>query len=152
VKKAPQQATAKLSLDAAQAGAVNIHRINVENDLDAEAKKNLGENPLYFAVRDDALFFSLGDDGLAAIKEALSARPKTGAVMRMDLSMARLAGLMARDQPAAPDAAKEAFKGQAGDRFTISLEGGEELRVKMEMKAAVLRFFALLEEAKKKGN
>ena len=43
----------------------------------------------------------------------------------------------------------EAFKAQGSDKLLLSLEGGSELRFKLGMKGAVLRFFSLLDAAEK---
>jgi hypothetical protein len=152
LKQIPAEAAAKVSVDVAKVGEVNVHRLNVEKDLDEDTKKSLGENPIFFAIRDDALLFSMGEDGLAAIKNAIGAKSKVSPVMSLELSMKRLAPLMERDQKAAPKAAEDAFKGQVSDRVTIRVTGGEELRLRFGMSGAVLKFFALLDQAEKGGN
>jgi hypothetical protein len=144
--KLPAEAKEKFSLDVAKAGETNIHRLNVEKDLPKETKESLGENPIFFAIRDDGLFVTMGEGGLEAIKEALGVKAKTSPVMSIELSVKRLASVMAAQQKHAPKAAEEAFA-KGGDKVFIRLEGGDEFRVRFGMKGAVLRFFALLQKA-----
>jgi hypothetical protein len=151
LKKAPAEVTDLIGVDAAKSGNVNIHKLNIGKGLDEQARKNLGDEWLYFAVRDDALFVALGEGGLAALKDAVGTTPKAGPVAQADLSMRRLADLMAAQRKAAPEAAREAF-GKAGgtDKVFVRVESGKELHFKLGMKGPVLRFFHLLDEAEKK--
>jgi hypothetical protein len=150
VAKLPDNAKERISFDVAKESGINIHRLNVEKDLDAEAKKSLGENPIYIAIRGDAVFAGLGEDGLNALKGALGAKSQASPVMRIEVSMLRIASLVAVQQKHAPKAAEEAFaKNKSGDKFFISLEGGKDLRIRVGMSGAVLRFFALLDKAEK---
>ena len=87
---------------------------------------------------------------MAALKEALAQTPKASAPLRVELSLAPLAAAMAKDQKAAPQAAKEAFaKDKDGDKIRFTVEGGKALRLRFEMKAQVIKFFSLLERAEK---
>jgi hypothetical protein len=152
VEKFPGNAAAreKISLDVARVGDINIHRLNVEKDLNDDAKQSLGENPIYIALRDDALFFALGEEGLPALKDTLGSKAKTGPVLRLEMSLLRMAALMSIQQQAAPKAAKEAFgQGKGSDKVEILLEGGDELRLRLGMSGAVLKFFHLLDKAEK---
>jgi hypothetical protein len=152
LEKLPGNAAAreKISLNVAKVGEINIHRLNIEKDLKEDARQSLGENPLYFALRDDALFFALGEGGLPALKDALGGKAKAGPVMRLEMSLLQMAALMGIQQKAAPSAAKEAFgQGKGSDRVEISLEGGRELRLRLGMSGAVLKFFNLLDKAEK---
>jgi hypothetical protein len=150
VKDLPEEIRDVIKLDAHKAGDVNIHGVEVDRFLDDAAREMFGEEPIYFAVRSNAIYLAAGENSLKAIKEALDAKPGTTRMIHIDLSMAKLARLMARDNPDAPKAAEEAFgKEQEGDRISITLEGGKALKAKLSIKPMVLKFFRLLEEAKK---
>jgi hypothetical protein len=150
VKDLPAQIRDAIKLDAEKAGAVNIHGVEIDRFLDDSARELFGNEPIYFAVRSNALYLAAGEDSLKAIKEALAAKPGTARMIQIDLSMARLAQLMARDNPDAPKAAEKAFaKGEEGDRVHIVLEGGSAFKARISIKPAVLKFFHELEEAKK---
>jgi hypothetical protein len=152
VAKLSDEERKRVSLDVEKVGNVNIHRLNIEKDLDEDSRRNLGENPLYFAVVDQALYLAAGADGLAAIKKAVEVRPATSPPMRLEMSLSKLAPLMAVDRKAAPKAAEEAFGKQGeGDQVVFALEGGEALRLRMTMQGPVLKFFALLDQAQKEG-
>jgi hypothetical protein len=152
LKDLPEKDRDKFKLDAAKAGGVSIHRgLLDENDLDADAKKMLGDNrELYFAFRDDAVLLAAGEGALDALKAVAAAPPKAGPVFEMQLAMARLAPFMADEYPAAPEVAKKVFKDKAKDRFRVAVEGGKALTVRLSMDAAVVAFGAALDEAGKK--
>jgi hypothetical protein len=137
-----------LKFDAEKAGAVSVHRLNPAN-RDEGAKRLFGEEPFYFAFRDDALLIAAGKDGLAAIKAAATAAPKAGPAFRAEVALAALAPLLAQQHKAAPESAKQAFKEQGSDRVVVTLAGGKELRLRATMKAPVIHFFALIQQAEK---
>ena len=68
-------------LDFDKAKGVNIHRLKPGKDYSDDAKKALGENPVYFALRDDAFFLSVGECGLGAIKDAITETLKYDAMI-----------------------------------------------------------------------
>jgi hypothetical protein len=150
VKALPEGAEGFLGLkfDAEKAGAVAVHRLNPPN-RDEGAKRLFGEEPFYFAFRDDALFLAAGKDGLAAIKAAAAAAPKAGTAFRAEVALAALAPLLAQQHKAAPEAAKESFKEAGSDRVVVTLEGGKALRLRATMKAPVVGFFGRIQKAEK---
>jgi hypothetical protein len=145
--KLPADAKEPITVDVAKEASVSIHSVK-QKHVDEQAKQLFGEGPLYFAVRDDALFFSMGEDALDAIKEAARSRPDAGQPLRVTLSASRLAPLMAKEQKAAPEAAKQAFKEPGSDQVKLAVTAGERLEVKVSVKTAVLMFASLLERAK----
>ena len=147
---AEERAKVKLKLDFAKAGDVNVHRVEPDK-VDDKTRALLGDGPVFVAIRDDAVFFTGGAGAEAAIKSAVATGPKPGPLLDAEVSFARLARLMAAENPAAPEAAKEAFaKNPEGDRMRLTLEGGKALRLRLSMKTALLGFFAKLEEQKGK--
>ncbi len=145
--KLPAEAKEPITVDVAKEAGVSIHSVK-QKHVDEQAKQLFGEGPLYFAVRDDALFFSMGEDALDAIKDAARSRPEAGQPLRVTLSASRLAPLMAKEQKAAPEAAKQAFKEPGSDQVKLAVTAGERLEVKVSVKTAVLMFASLLERAK----
>ena len=69
----------------------------------------------------------------------------------MEESLSRFAALMTKDHPAAPDAAKKAFKDGKKDKVRVVLEGGKALTVKISMDAPVVTFSALMADAEQKN-
>ncbi len=152
VKTAPEAQKA-LKLDVDKVGDVAIHQIvpDADKPADETAKKLFGDNPdIYFAIRDDALLLAGGPDALAALKEAVQAKPATGPTLQAELSLSRAAQLVAADNPAAPDIAKKVFKDGAKDKVRFSVQGGKALSVKVSMDAPVITFSAQLQEAQSK--
>jgi hypothetical protein len=148
----PEEARKFVAFDADKVGQTGIHKVTPER-LDDNFMKLFGDNPIYFAVRDDAVLVALGDKGLSALKEALAATAKAGKVMEVRLALSQLAPLLAKDNKSAPAIAKEVFaKDKNSDKIHVSVEGGKALKVRLAMKAKLVEFFAKLEEAKKNNN
>jgi hypothetical protein len=148
VKDLPEQVRDLVKIDAQKAGNVNIHSVEIDRVIDDKARDVFGNEPLHFAVRSNALFLAAGEGGLAALKQALDAKAGQAELVRLDMAVARLAPLMARDQPAAPQAAKDAFKNPGDDRISVRVSGGDTLKTEIHAKVAVLKFLALIGEAK----
>lgn len=137
-----------VTLDAEKVGEVNIHRINPDKNLKAGARKTLGENPVYVAFRDDVLLLGAGDKGLSALKNGLSASPATGKVMELQMALARLAPI-SDDETAAAIAHKVFDHGTDNDRFSLSLEGGKALTLRLTLKAKILDYVNQVQKARK---
>jgi hypothetical protein len=153
IKSLPEKDQERVKFDVAKAGDVDIHQFIPDSGMTEEnSKRMFGENPaVYFAFRDDALVAAIGADGLKALKEVLAAKPKAGATVQMEASLSRFAALMTKDHPAAPDAAKKAFKDGKKDKVRFVVEGGKALTVKISMDAPVVTFSALMAEAEQKN-
>jgi len=149
VKEIPEQFRQALTLDAAKAGGINIHKIAPERP-DPGFQATFGDGPVYFAVRDNALLVSAGEESLPALKEALAARPKESKILGIDLSLERLVPLLARENKSVPAAAKKAFKDKGSDRIRVVLEGGKALTLRATMRGEVIRFLVVADELKKK--
>jgi hypothetical protein len=147
--KLPADVKEPITTDVAKVGSVNIHRIK-QKDVDKQAREMFGDGPLYLAVRGDALFLSMGEEALEAIKEAVGTKPKTGQPVRLTLSVARLVPFMVKEQKEAPAAARKAFKEKDSDSVRLSLSSGDRLELKLSIKTAVLAFASYLEQMKAK--
>jgi hypothetical protein len=152
--KLPAAEREKVTVNFDKAAGVGIHKLTPDK-VDERTRELFGTKPFYFAVRKDALLLTAGEDGLAAMKGALEAGPKAARPLQVELSLARLAKLMARQQKAAPEAAKKAFKGEGSDKLLLTVDAGKSLRVRVSMKAQVVTFGSLIEkqqrEEKEKG-
>jgi hypothetical protein len=149
VTNLPQEVRDLVKIDAEKASGVNIHRIEFDHFMDDNARKVFGNGAVYVAVRANAIFWAGGENGLDALKSALAAKPGPAGMIRFDLSLAHLAALMVKDQPAAPKAAEEAFgKAPGQDKIRVSVSGGNAIKTEIHVKPAVLKFFTLVNEAK----
>jgi hypothetical protein len=151
VGKLPEPIKSAFEIDADTVGGTKIHSVKVKDQLDDKAKKIFGDTDLWLAFRDDAILVAFGPEAKAALKDALGQKPATGPLVKVEVSVQRLVALAeAGDEKAARKAAKEAFGSDAaGDTITVALEGGEKLSFRAAMKGKVLKFFVLLDKAKK---
>jgi hypothetical protein len=143
IQTLPEGERGKIKLDRDKAGGTSIHELDVSKGFDAKAREMFGEEPLYVAFRPDAAYFALGEDGLKAIKEALTAPKAATAPLRLDLSLNRLAVVMAKTPEQAKAARRLLTQGEEG-RFRISIEGGERLRLRLHVNLTVVRLLAQL--------
>jgi hypothetical protein len=151
VKDLPAEDKKDIDLDFDKAKGVNIHRLKPGKDYSDDARRAFGENPVYVAFRDDALLISLGEGGLTAIKDAIGAEPQACKAIQVDVAMGRFAKMLGKDQEDAVNAARKAFaKSKTGDRLTVTLEGGKSLHLHASMKAQLVTFFTLVNEAQEK--
>jgi hypothetical protein len=148
LKESPAKLQGSLSIDFAKAGDIGIHKA-VPDKVDDNTRKLLGDNPVYFAFRDDALIVSGGPAGLETIKTAVLAAPVATKIFHGELAFSRAAKLLATEHKEAPAIAKEVFKG-GDDTVRITLEGGSSLKLSVNVKAKLISFFAKIDEAKKK--
>jgi hypothetical protein len=147
IKDLPESERAKIKLDASTAGAVKIHRIEADKDLNPETRKLFGDNPSFLAFRKDAVFVALGPDGLSALTEAVALQPKAAPAVYFEMAMASLAPTLSQYQKSAPKAVKEAFGEDKGvDKIRLTVEGGKALKVRFAMKTPVIKFFRLLQK------
>lgn len=150
IRDLPEEQRAVIKLNAAKADGVSIHKVEVGNLLDDEARALFGDGPAYFAVRSDALLVAMGEHAQGALKTALSAPPQKSPVVKVELSMARLAALQARDNKDAPEIAKKVFgDNKDADKVIVVVEGGKALRARVSMKALVIKYVHMLDQAKK---
>jgi hypothetical protein len=151
VGKLPEPIKSAFEIDADTVGGTKVHSVKVKDQLDDKAKKIFGDTDLWLAFRDDAILVAFGPEAKAALKDALDQTPATGPLVKVEVSVKRLVALAeAGDEKAARKAAKEAFGSDAaGDTITVALEGGEKLSFRAAMKGKVLKFFVLLDKAKK---
>jgi hypothetical protein len=147
LKESPVKEQGSLAIDFAKVGDVNIHKA-VPDKVDDKTRTTLGDGPVYFAFRDDALIVAGGSGALDAIKSAIAAGPAPGKIAQIELAFSRFAKLMTEQTKAAPDIAKKVFKG-GDDTLSIALEGGAALKLGLRMKAKLVTFIAGLEEAKR---
>jgi hypothetical protein len=147
-EKAPEAEKKGSKLDVAKAEGVNIHQVENKN-TDPNSKEFLGEGPAYVAFRKDGLFVAVGDEALDTIKSVLATKPAAVKPLRADMSVARLAPMLAKEQKAAPDAAKKAFTQKGSDQVRLSLDTSKGLELKLSVRTAVLKFASLLEKAQR---
>jgi hypothetical protein len=143
IKDLPESERKNIKLDVAKVGGATIHELNLGKGFDAKAKGMFGDGPLYVAFRPDAAFFALGEGGLATIKEAVAAPEGASAPLRLDLSLPRLAVVMART-PEQKKAARKLLTESEEGHVRVTLEGGQQLRLRLHVNLTVLRLLSHL--------
>jgi hypothetical protein len=144
VRRLPERDRAKVKWDAETVGRGKVHRAEVQEQFDEKARQLFGDNPLYFAVRNDRVVAVLGPDGLAAIKDLVSAEPAPGPVFEEGAALSRLVPLLAAVQPKVAEVAQTAFGAGGHDRVRFTLSGGKALTARFTMDAAVVKFVSQL--------
>ncbi|HWG45393.1 MAG TPA: hypothetical protein VN688_21700 [Gemmataceae bacterium] len=144
----PAEERKAVQFDVEKVGAVGIHRVTPDKN-DKNTKETFGDNPVYFAVREDALLVGMGDKGLSALKEAVAAEPKASKVMEFEMALSQFAPLMVKDNKSAPAVAKKVFAdGKDNDKVRISIEGGKVLKLRLSIKGQAVTFFNELQQKK----
>ena len=69
---------AKVKFNAERDGKVRIHRVDAQDAYDTETRQRIGNNPIYFVIRDDAALITAGPGALKAVKELAVAEPRSG--------------------------------------------------------------------------
>ena len=78
-----------------------------------------GDNPVYVAVRSDALVIGVGAGALDAVKAALKAKPGLAPPVSYEAELAGLLSVLPKDEAASKAAEKAFGKGSPG-RFRLS--------------------------------
>jgi hypothetical protein len=132
LKKLPESYRSKIHLDVETAEAVKVHRIDGDIfDEDSASKRKrreriLGDNPVFLAVTRDRLVVALGEQGLAALKEALTAPVQASPAFHYEFAIGRIMALVSDDarQPATLKAmGKLGFTVRGGDALSVRYEG-----------------------------
>jgi hypothetical protein len=150
-KATPESERDRIKFDAEKEGDVSIHRVTLKGALNKKARATFGDSPLYVAFRENAVFAAVGEDGLKAIKQAITAKAKAGPLVRVEVALARLAPAIISHTPDAKvkKALKDAFPdaSQEPGKITFSLAGGKALTARFTLDTSVLKFFAQVRQA-----
>jgi hypothetical protein len=149
--KAPAEVKKAVKTDVARAGGVNVHEITPDK-VDDQTRELFGDGPFYFAMSPTLLVLTAGEGAKDAVGGALSTRAKVARPFSLQLSLARMAKMMQRDQPHAPAVAKKVFQEKGSDRVRLTLNASQAaLELKLSTRTEVIAFGSLLEKEGKKG-
>src|SRR5262249_36549565 len=134
IKDLPAKDQKLIQLNADKVGNVAIHKVTIQGAgaSEGDARQMFGDHPLYVALRNDAVFLAVGEEGLAALKQAVSAAPAAAPAAQFDVSMARFGAVMEKNAASAALAQKLVSSGDDA-RMRLTLEGGAALRVRFTM-------------------
>lgn len=140
LKVIPPAEAGKIKLDADSAGDIKIHR--VEFPLDAKAREVFGDNPIFVAFRDDAVFLALGEDALPSLKKGLAGKAgQASPLANFEVSLARVAPLLAKNDEQ-KEIVDKAFKNGDPGTVRVRLQGGSDLRLSFSARLSVLQVLA----------
>ncbi len=146
----PPAERGKIHLDFDNVGAIKIHKFQLPKDANTDQllEQIAGDDHLYVAFRDDALFLALGKDALASLKAAV-AKTQSGDSLPLvfDFDVARMARLMAKNQEQ-KDLANKLFPSGKTSRVAVTVSGGSRLTARLEMQLNLLEFLVKLQEKK----
>jgi len=142
----PEDQRGRIQLDFDRVGTIQIHKFVVPKDpkIDKIISEVVGDNQLFLAFRDDALFLGLGQEALATLKTALAKKDSAGSQpLVFDFNVGRMALLMAQTQDH-KDLAGKLFPNGENGRVRLTVEGGTNLNAHLQMQLNVLEFLAKL--------
>jgi hypothetical protein len=137
--------TTEVRFDVDKAGPVGIHRVTFRTD--EEWRRIFGDSPLHFAFRNDAVLVAMGPDALGVLKDALAVTPTMGKVTDLQFAVSRLAPLSKDRRGEAKEIARRVFTDDRDDRFRLTLEGGQALKLRLAMKTKLIEFFSRVGQA-----
>ena len=144
----PPAERARIQLNFARVGAIQIHKFQVEADAPTRDLLNqlVGDDHLYVAFRDDAVFLTLGQEGLPTMRSVLARTDSVASVpFLFDFDLARIAKVAAKTPEQKALAAKLFPDGTTG-RVRMSIEGGKSLNARLQMQLNVLEFVVKSQE------
>lgn len=141
---------ARYNWGAEKAGNVAIHSLDIRKEL-AKHQQLLGSEPLYFAFRQDAILAAYGDGGLAALKQALTAKPAPTTATQFNLALKRFEPILSFTQnEQTGKAIQDAFgSGSGNDVVRLAVDGGKSLKARFSVKGPVITFIAKVAEIQK---
>lgn len=136
---------AKVKLDVAKVNGTTIHRIDAQEDYDENARRLLGDTPMFLAIRGDAVFFAGGKAGLETLKQALDAEAAVAPALHLEINMKQLEEIGAKSN-SEKELARKIFSDTDPGLIRMSVEGGQVLRIRITSGLSVLRFGVALDK------
>jgi hypothetical protein len=144
---------AKFEFDVKKAGGLSLHKLTVH---DPGLKSAFGTETVWLGTSDTLVMLSIEPDGsaLVAAAERLAGKGETVRPVSVEASAARVVGLT--EKQLKPDRigelVKEAFPGGAAgkDTATVTVEGGDALKVRFTLKGKAVKLAVLADQEKKK--
>jgi len=144
-------AEANVKFDAEKVGDRNLHEASLTN---ADLKRNFGTEILWIATSDDLVALAI-EEKPKLLKTYLEAKPKELPMLSLEIGVAQF--MTASDKELPPEklagAVEKIFEkaGPAGlDTLKITVGGGQDLDVKLDLKGKALSILVAIDELKKK--
>jgi hypothetical protein len=147
VRNLPANEQNLIQLDAKKTGDISVHRLKVE-DIDAPAQRIFGDNAhLWAGFSKSAMLVGIGANAEDVVQTVTKSDKAVAApLIVIEGSLRPLAALDA-DKTAAEVAADVFGKAPTGsDRFRLSLDGGQQLKLNLSLKGTSIKFASQLQE------
>lgn len=145
---------AKFEFDVKKAAGLTLHKVAVPSP---ELKEAFGTETVWLGTSDDLLALSIEPDGKAlesAVSPRLAGRATVRGPLAVEVSVARVMAAADKQLPAerVKQLTGEAFPaGVAGkDTATLTVEGGDALKVRFNLKGKAVKLAVLVDQEKKK--
>ncbi len=141
---------AKFDLLEDKVNGVSLHRVTLMNE---EQTKKFGTDTVWLGVSDSLLVVTLEAKDGKVIKGIVNADGRKGPLVGGELAVSRLIPLVEKNL--SPDRAKKLLadtfgKDAAGkDTFTLSLDGGDALTLRLSAKGKAVKYLVGVDKAKK---
>lgn len=149
-----EKKAAKVRLDLAKVGDVNIHSFTPPEQPDANAKRIFGSTEIFVAFRDDAVLVSLGQQGEGVLKKALeslaagkSMAQGTAMPMKAEASITRLLALAPEEDQERLAEVTKLLDGKDRIRATLAAEQGQ-VRFRAEVSTYLVRLAGMAAEGR----
>jgi hypothetical protein len=137
VKENQEALPARIKFGVARCGSYEIHSARMKTQ---DLEENLfGDGIVYFAFRKDALLLVHGD-GLAELKNALLANPRKARPFEGEIKLGKALESFKDSFRRLEDILKEKFQKPGADSARVTLEGGGELRLNVDIGIPLLEY------------
>ena len=142
-KAIPPHQRTRLKLSSSPFGRWKLYEIADVDGTDDALRSVFGKAPMGIAMSKETVIYSNGDEKLQALKAAAQTAPEPAPIIRVGLNAARLAPLFKNWFPNA-EPAQKAFSKPDDGRAQLTITGGNELKIRLEVKWALLNFVSKL--------
>lgn len=133
LKGLPDGVQGFVKLDAAKAGTVSIHTINVGGFVPPDGQKILGDKAVVaIAFAPKGLYVSIASDAVAQVKLALAAKPAAAPVLKVVTNGKRVTDLIELSGQPIPEESAAMFdkEDKQTTAMAVSVEGGDALTIR----------------------
>ena len=154
-KDLPPEVANLLKLDAEKLdGGASLHILAVGDMIPPDMQKTFGKSDVFLTFRDDLAIITFGPDAKSAIQKAVVSKPSDAGVFKFEAALARLVPAVSESAEEAAQARKIAKRvfgdSTRSDTVKFTIEGGENLRIRISAQGKALQFLGAMGDAKNK--
>ncbi len=129
----------KIKVDIAKVGKVNVHRVDAQEEYDEDARRLFGESPVYLAFGPKAMYFSVGEEALGAIKNLAKSESGQTPALKFSLTVKDLVPVAAKTEREKA-IAKKVFSDKDKGLVDVTIQGGDSLQVRYSFSLSLIRY------------